>query len=153
MKQIKRQKHYANHSRVLTVTCKLNDDWTIKEWSFMWDIYKAGKPHIDKYWLQGWQCEEKFPEEVQRLWKTYHLNGMTAWTPIQNAIIEAHRKKNPDWHYDYTEACNILKEHNLYDDNGYRYGTKWLYPADVNAIEMLQFWDSLDRISDENIKW
>lgn len=142
---IKRTKSYGNNSRILTVTCKLNENGNIKEWSFQWEVYKAGKPHLEKYWLKGWQCIDSFPEEVQRVWKIYHLNGMTPWTPAQNEIIKTYKENNPDWHYNYSKACNILKKHNLYEDNGYRYGSGWLYPADVNAAEMLQFWDTLDR--------
>ena len=82
--------------------------------------------------------DDYFPDDplfqkIYRLWKLYHLNDMNAGTLEQTACIEAYKKENPDWRYAYDKACQVLKEHGLYEVmlNGepYRYGHKWLYRA------------------------
>lgn len=57
------------------------------------------------------------------IWKTYHLNDMKAGTDLQQFII--------DWfyvgRYDFNQVVELLESHCVYNDNGYRYGSKWLY--------------------------
>lgn len=70
-------------------------------------------------------------DKLYKLWKAYHLNDMHAGTPAQ----EEYLKKTKDVHkYDYKLCCDMLRENGLYNDNGYEYGTAWLYrniPNDV----------------------
>jgi hypothetical protein len=77
--------------------------------------------------------------EIYRLWKLYHLNGMNAGTPIQSKAIENWESMGNT--YDYNKACEYLKSIGLYNDEGYVYGTSWLYreiPAnDLNKIKAL----------------
>lgn len=77
-------------------------------------------------------------KEIHRLWKLYHLNSMHAGTEAQDKIVNEHFK---DSRYDYDEACRVLKEAGLYEDNGYRYGSGWLYREipneDLKKIEEL----------------
>lgn len=79
------------------------------------------------------------------LWKRYHLNGMHAGTPEQEAAIEEWKAAGN--RYDYTAACEMLKERGLYevnytglsvgrryDNDPYKYGHGWLVqelPGDV----------------------
>lgn len=84
-------------------------------------------------------------ETLYDLWKKYHLNGMHAGTPEQEAAIK-------EWEaagnrYDYKAACEMLKKINLYEVNytgasvgrmynnePYKYGQGWLIqelPGDV----------------------
>lgn len=70
--------------------------------------------------------------EVYNLWRTYHLNDMHAGTPEQEEAL-----KNCKSH-DYTERCEYLQAHGLYevehDGKPYKYGYSWLYeeiPANV----------------------
>ena len=78
-------------------------------------------------------------------WKAYHLNGMHAVTPEQEAAIEGWKKEG--WKYCYTEACEKLREAGLYtvpytgkssgrlyNNEPYTYGHAWLVqelPEDV----------------------
>ena len=60
-------------------------------------------------------------KEIYRLWKLYHLNNLHAGTEAQENLLKEHHVTN------YQEACDLLKKHHLYKDNGYRYGSGWLY--------------------------
>lgn len=74
---------------------------------------------------------------IYTLWKEYHLNGANAGTPEQEkAVSEWLRKGNE---YDYTAACEMLKEKGLYEVNftgktvgreynnePYKYGHGWV---------------------------
>jgi hypothetical protein len=96
----------------------------------VWNIRKT-------YIYCGGQCcdtiGECFPnnKKVQRLveiWKKYHLNDLNAGTINQENAL-----KNISGH-DYTEQCKYLESVNLLYDNGYKYGTSWLFrqiPEDV----------------------
>ena len=83
--------------------------------------------------LCGGQCidtiKEFFPnnKKVKRLieiWEKYHLNYLKAGTPIQEKFINEWKQNNK---YDYTAACEALKEAGIYKDNGYKYGSGWLF--------------------------
>jgi len=84
------------------------------------------------------QLEDKeLFDEVYRLWKAYHLNGMHAGTPEQEAAVKEYT--NTGNKYEYTAVCNYLKCRGLYEINFtgkscgryynnelYRYGTAWI---------------------------
>lgn len=74
------------------------------------------------------------------IWKRWHLNDLTSGTPKQERFIRRWRQSRPQ-RYDYAEACEALKEAGLYDDDGYKYGTKWLReevpPAAIRFLESL----------------
>lgn len=63
--------------------------------------------------------------KLYRLWKFWHLNDMCPGTECQENALIAKFNKIPD----YDTACEYLKSVNLYEDDGYKYGTKWLYRA------------------------
>ena len=91
-------------------------------------------------------------DTIYRLWEKYHLNGMHAGTPEQEKAVN-------EWlslghKYDYTAACDMLKDCGLYEIpfygitigkryNGemYKYGHGWVVheiPADdLKKIEEL----------------
>lgn len=71
--------------------------------------------------LQGYFIDNWKFMEIYRLWNLYHLNNFHAGTIAQEELLKKYGI------YDYKEACDLLKEHNLYEDNGYRYGSGWLY--------------------------
>lgn len=87
----------------------------------------------------GWSKE--LANQFVSYWSDWHLNDMQAGTPKQTAFIENYKASHPDWRYDYTEVCNILKEANIYDDDGYKYGTAWL-SVEVPS-EVIDFLDNL----------
>lgn len=75
--------------------------------------------------------------EIVGLWRKHHLNDMHAGTEAQEAELEKWRGHAAD----YKADCQHLKEVGLYEDNGYRYGTSWLYRPipweDLNRINQL----------------
>lgn len=68
----------------------------------------------------------KLFQKIYRLWKLYHLNDMHAGTPKQEKFLNDNIQKH---NWDYKKCCNLLKRHGLLHDNGYEYGTNWLYEA------------------------
>lgn len=84
-------------------------------------------------------------KEIYDLWQNYHLNGMHAGTREQEAAVEEWEAQGNK--YDYTKACEMLKEKGLYEVNytgksvgsmytnePYKYGHAWLVwdlPAEV----------------------
>ena len=92
------------------------------------------------------QLEDKSGfEELYELWQNYHLNGMHAGTPEQEAAIAAWEAQGNK--YDYDEVCDMLKALGLYavnytglsvgrryENEMYKYGHGWLVqelPGDV----------------------
>lgn len=100
---------------------------------------------------EGGQCRETIGEllkkynaetmeraKIDYLRKNYHLNDLHAGTPKQEqrlksnkGLLDAHgitgRASN------YSETCELLKEFNLYNDEGREFGRGWKYweiPAD-----------------------
>lgn len=79
---------------------------------------------------------------LYRLWKAYHLNDMHCGTKAQERALIDHFGKRPR----YEIACEYLKNIGLYEDeneNGYVYGSKYLYweipTDDIKLIkEMLE---------------
>jgi hypothetical protein len=57
-------------------------------------------------------------------WNHYHLNDLHAGTEKQEEAL-----KNFEGSRNYDSDCQYLKTVGLYDDNGYRYGTGWLFRA------------------------
>ena len=94
----------------------------------------------------GGQCIDEiaslFPKDkkvqlIHEIWKRWHLNDLRAGTPKQLKYLEGWRKANGVTGWDYDEACAALKEADLYEDEGVKYGHQWLYepiPDDVLAI-------------------
>jgi len=76
---------------------------------------------------------------IHDLWKRNHLNDMHAGTERQEKAIAEWKAEGNQ--YNYTNACEHLKAVGLYDDNGYIYGTAWLYrdipDDDLKAIKGL----------------
>lgn len=61
---------------------------------------------------------------IQEIWDNWHLNDMRAGTKKQEDFLRPYKKvKN----LSYDEACEILSKHDLLIDNGYGYGSAWLY--------------------------
>lgn len=58
--------------------------------------------------------------QVYKYWKKFHLNDLQAGTLEQTEILKKYEST------DYDDRCEFLKEHDMYVDRGYTYGTKWL---------------------------
>lgn len=72
-------------------------------------------------------------QRIAYLWRKYHLNALNPGTPEQEAALPRELRPADK----YTQACEWLKEHNLYEvmheGKPYAYGTGWLFrpiPAD-----------------------
>lgn len=108
-------------------------------------LYKSGKRHADKNLISSGQClkevyiasmdnkytdkEKALIEKIYNLWSEYHCNDLMAGTDNQMEILK-------DFNGDFKEDCEFLKSNGLYEDRGYRYGSRWLIkqiPADVLA--------------------
>ena len=67
---------------------------------------------------------------IYDLWKKYHLNTMHAGTKEQEEFVNNYFS---DKRFDYEEACQALKDNNLYEveyeGKPYKYGHGWLYEA------------------------
>jgi len=75
--------------------------------------------------------------KLYKWWTLYHLNGLNAGTVKQeNALKEANLIGKG-----YDKQCEYLKSIDLYEDNGYKYGSGWLYRPipedDLNEIKAL----------------
>lgn len=104
------------------------------EFSVCASVWNARRTDI----VAGGQCLDelsgfKFPgrdglfRKIYRLWKLYHLNGMHAGTPEQEAYLAERRT----WRGDYKKDCECLKAAGLLtvqlDGRPYTYGHAWLY--------------------------
>jgi len=72
-------------------------------------------------------------KRIIEVWERYHLNDMKAGTPAQEKLVEEYTKKNG---YEYYKVIEYLKQNDLYIDNGYKYGSAWLFeeiPAEIIA--------------------
>ena len=70
---------------------------------------------------------------LYKLWKKHHLNNMNAGTRKQDNFLRLEGLENAK----YDEKIDALKANGLLIDNGYKYGTGWLYreiPSDDLAL-------------------
>lgn len=74
--------------------------------------------------LQPFFKNNKLFNKIFYFWKNYHLNDLHAGTEKQEELL----KNTVDLHdYDYKKSCEILEKNNLLFDNGYKYGSAWLF--------------------------
>ena len=82
-------------------------------------------------------------DEIVKLWKKHHLNGLNPGTPEQMKFIRDHKNEineNDGW---YTKELNLLKKYNMdvveWQGKPYKYGTGWIYrpipEPDLSRIE------------------
>ena len=79
-------------------------------------------------------------KKLHRLWTDWHLNDLRAGTVKQEDALKDARKAGHKI-CGYEDACKYLESIGLLEDNGYKYGSSWLYreiPNDVlQEIEAL----------------
>ena len=119
-----------------TIEVELRDVDTDKpELSICGDLWNSSHTDI----VMGGQCLDelaRFDElfcnplfkKLHRLWKAYHLNGMHAGTVKQEQALNDARKDGVRLS-SYDDSCKYLESIGLLDDNGYKYGSAWLYRA------------------------
>jgi hypothetical protein len=71
--------------------------------------------------LPGWNRAKV--KKLQEVWERWHLNDMNAGVKEQEDFLREWKKTNK---YEYTAACDALKEAGLYEVNGYKYGHGWI---------------------------
>lgn len=102
------------------------------------DIYSGGQIYDTLLELYP---DNPLVVEMVKVWKQWHLNNLKAGSRRQAEVIDAYKRDNPLWQYDYSEACEILKAKGLYEDNGYKYGHDWLIePLPDDIIEQVKSW-------------
>lgn len=74
---------------------------------------------------------------IYELWARNHLNDMHAGTVLQEKALDKAGREGYDVS-DYTKQCQYLQKEGLYEDNGYKYGTSWLYrPISSEDLELI----------------
>ena len=111
-------------------------------------LWNATHTHI----VRGGQCLDKLNEfsslkcnplfkRLYRLWKQYHLNDMHYGTVKQEQALNNYCVQNRC--YSYRHECQYLESIGLLVDNGYKYGSSWLYrpipDEDLKEIESLLY--------------
>jgi hypothetical protein len=87
--------------------------------------------------VMGGQCLDemkKFKElrfntlfkKLYKWWKLYHLNDMHAGTVKQEQALDDAKKSGVKI-YSYDDSCKYLESIGLLEDDGYKYGSAWLY--------------------------
>jgi hypothetical protein len=75
---------------------------------------------------------------IYELWARNHLNDMHAGTVLQEQALDKAGREGYDVS-DYTKQCQYLQKEGLYEDNGYKYGTSWLYrPISSEDLELIR---------------
>jgi len=85
--------------------------------------------------IAGYRKDSELFMKLYTFWQAWHLNDLHAGTPRQEAALDEYRKES-GVHNDYKKDCEYLSSIGLYEDEGHRYGTNWLYrhiPDDVWA--------------------
>lgn len=75
--------------------------------------------------LDGLSCDDLF-RKLHRLWKLYHLNDMRSGTIKQENALNDARKQGKLLCY-YEDSRKYLESIGLLEDDGYKYGSSWLY--------------------------
>ena len=136
---MKKTLHFSNGIKSADIDVTLNNG----RLSISGTVYHGKKLlKSEKNLISAGQCLEKsaelIPQKLANIWKRWHLNDLRAGTPAQEKALEPVKDtfSRSNW---YDEACRYLASINLYDDNGYRYGSAWLreeLPEDV--VEYVQ---------------
>lgn len=97
---------------------------------------------FEKYIPFFGQKNKEIAKNLAFIWHNYHLNDLQAGTKLQQDTLEENRDK---WHMDsgdnYSREKEFLENRNLLIDNGYKYGTDWLYKSVPEDI--IEFVESL----------
>ena len=70
---------------------------------------------------------------IYNMWKKHHLNDLHPGTEAQEEALE--KVGLTEWGNKYNECCDYLKSVNLYEDNGYKFGTGWL-KRDISSQDL-----------------
>lgn len=110
-----------------------DNDMSKPELSICGELWNATHTDI----IMGGQCLDEMSKlcglrsntlfkKLHRLWKLYHLNGLTAGTVKQEQALDDARKSGKRL-CSYEDSCKYLESVGLLEDDGYKYGSSWLY--------------------------
>ena len=86
------------------------------------------------------QCQDSIENAATfvSLWDKYHMNNNKAGTKKQEGILASEDFKIIKKGSNYYTECNFLASKNMLIDNGYKFGSQWLYmPLPSNILEQL----------------
>lgn len=97
--------------------------------------YRGPNSQKDIKFNSGWNAAKW--NKLLYIWQNHHLNDLHAGTPKQEAAL---KKKFGGVNANrYEEQVAYLKSIDLYDDNGYKFGTGWLRTeVPESALEWLR---------------
>jgi len=142
---------YTNNNRkenLVTISIKYKDGCFSASgniWNRLGTDILSGGQNLDDIKKYSSQLKNRQVfNKIFNIWKSYHLNDMTAGSPKQMAFIKTHFKNT----YDYDLVCDELEKNNLlidktyiHEGKPYRYGSAWLkteIPANIkNQINEL----------------
>lgn len=67
-------------------------------------------------------------KKLYKLWKNWHLNDLHAGTIKQEQALDDAKKSGVKLN-SYEDSCKYLESIGLLEDDGYKYGSAWLYRA------------------------
>ena len=110
----------------VTVSLKVGDNKEVlsicgQVWNSKHTDIIAGGQCLDR--MYKFLKKDKIFIELYKLWKRWHLNDLCAGTIKQEEALDNVGIKFNS----FDERCDYLKSVNLYFDDGYEYGSKWLY--------------------------
>lgn len=104
------------------------------------------KEHAEQYIID--ESRRELFNRVFDVWNKYHLNTLQAGTKRQTEFL----KENGYLGKDYKEKCDFLKENNLYEDNGYKYGHGWLgQPIPEDIIKEVLSWNEIKNFTKKEL--
>jgi hypothetical protein len=129
-----KQKECVNH-----ITNEKETMWIFTASANIWNNIKsdiiAGGQMIDetlKY------CKNPLLKEIHDIWVQYHLNDLKAGLKTQCDAVDTYFKSN-DLKYDYTKACEYLKEIGLFEVDSVKYGHGWYcMPIPENIVNRIK---------------
>jgi hypothetical protein len=84
------------------------------------DIFRGGQCFDGLLQYINQLDDKKLFVEIWELWKKWHLNDMHAGTEKQEKALK-------NFNGDYKAQCEYLEKKGLLIDDGYKYGTSWLF--------------------------
>lgn len=103
-------------------------------WNVRHSDVVSGGQNLDE--IARFKAQDPVFSEIYALWKKHHLNSMHAGDEAQEACLDEFFGES---RYDYDLAVDALKKAGLYEHNGYRYGSDWLYrPIPEDDMKKIQ---------------
>ncbi len=139
-----------NHPVILKVELREHEKLVNGELSICGEVWLPSRRDV----ALGGQCYDSIDAElmepeyrelflqIKDVWKRWHLNAMRAGNQVQtDALVKANLFRNGS----YEDAVAFLKENDLYEVDGYKFGHAWCkeeLPQEV--LDLLEKWSKLN---------